>query len=389
MPATYSFSDLIRSVTFAIIDEGVESRMIGGNANDFFRICFLGTGCATPSKHRNNSAILISFPSISKDLSPSKTTVNYDVSILLDAGEGVCGQLYRHYGGDSSRFFQGLLTIRIVWISHQHCDHVAGFPLLLQYIYRARILSKGNMSKRYQSSERDQYEMISKDASHSSDESHQSHRISHNTTQISCNESLGCCDIHYPKILVICPENIRQFYEYTACISGLDDLITFIPITSTLYAGLTIKEDAGFYNLNKYITKIQSIPVYHCQQAYGVILYTSSHHKIVYSGDCRPNSSLINYGQDCDVLIHEATFDDSFHEDALKKKHCTVSEAYVVGKKMNAKHIVLTHFSQRYPVHQSTTKDSETLSNASSKRDNILTGWFRGITICMMRNAAH
>ena len=30
--------------------------------------------------------------------------------------------------------------------------------------------------------------------------------------------------------------------------------------------------------------------------------------KIVYSGDCKPSSSFDNFT--CDILIHEATFDD-------------------------------------------------------------------------------
>ena len=37
-------------------------------------------------------------------------------------------------------------------------------------------------------------------------------------------------------------------------------------------------------------------------------------------------------------------------QDAECKRHCTTSEAVEVGTRMKAKHIVLTHFSQRYPV---------------------------------------
>jgi len=33
----------------------------------------------------------------------------------------------------------------------------------------------------------------------------------------------------------------------------------------------------------------------------------------------------------------------------LKKKHCTTNEAIQVGINMKAEHILLTHFSQRYP----------------------------------------
>ena len=37
-------------------------------------------------------------------------------------------------------------------------------------------------------------------------------------------------------------------------------------------------------------------------------------------------------------------------DDALKKKHCTVFEAASIAQQMRARHIVLTHFSQRYPT---------------------------------------
>ena len=66
--------------------------------------------------------------------------------------------------------------------------------------------------------------------------------------------------------------------------------------------------------------------------------------KIVYSGDCKPSKSLIERGQNCDILIHEATFDDYNKVKANKLLHSTISQAIDVGNKMKAKHIILTHF---------------------------------------------
>ena len=87
----------------------------------------------------------------------------------------------------------------------------------------------------------------------------------------------------------------------------------------------------------------------HCQNAYGIVLDLASGQKIVFSGDCRPSQSLVKAGINCNLLIHEATFDDIRMQDALKKKHSTISEAVGIAKKMNAEHTILTHFSQRYP----------------------------------------
>jgi ribonuclease Z len=46
---------------------------------------------------------------------------------------------------------------------------------------------------------------------------------------------------------------------------------------------------------------------------------------------------LIAAGLHCDVLVHEATFDDSLQADAIAKRHCTVAEAVQVSRDMHAK----------------------------------------------------
>lgn len=51
---------------------------------------------------------------------------------------------------------------------------------------------------------------------------------------------------------------------------------------------------------------------------------------------------------ECDVLIHEGTMDDDLLEDAKQKRHSTVSQALDIGARMKARHVILTHFSQRY-----------------------------------------
>lgn len=53
-------------------------------------------------------------------------------------------------------------------------------------------------------------------------------------------------------------------------------------------------------------------------------------------------------GRDSDLLIHEATMEDELAHEAIAKMHSTTSQAIDVGKQMNAKSILLTHFSQRY-----------------------------------------
>lgn len=70
--------------------------------------------------------------------------------------------------------------------------------------------------------------------------------------------------------------------------------------------------------------------------------------KLTYSGDTIPCNELIAIGKGSTVLIHEATLEDDLALSADHKKHSTVSQAVTQGIKMNAKHIILTHLSQRY-----------------------------------------
>lgn len=70
--------------------------------------------------------------------------------------------------------------------------------------------------------------------------------------------------------------------------------------------------------------------------------------KLVYSGDTRPSARLVELGHGATVLIHEATFSDCKADEALKKRHSTISEAIEVAQQMNAQRLILTHFSQRY-----------------------------------------
>lgn len=89
--------------------------------------------------------------------------------------------------------------------------------------------------------------------------------------------------------------------------------------------------------------------VAHRGHAWGLVLHHSSGWKIVYSGDTKPCSSLVRSGKGATLLIHEATLEDDKPDVAHDKGHSTFSQAIEVGQKMGARHIMLNHFSQRYP----------------------------------------
>ncbi len=70
--------------------------------------------------------------------------------------------------------------------------------------------------------------------------------------------------------------------------------------------------------------------------------------KITFSGDLSPTKSLIDLGNNSDILIHEATFAEKLAEIAKEKKHSTSVDAAMDAKEMKAKQLILTHISTRY-----------------------------------------
>lgn len=83
---------------------------------------------------------------------------------------------------------------------------------------------------------------------------------------------------------------------------------------------------------------------------YNLILSESGYFFDIFSGDTLPCENLVKLGENCDLLIHEATMEDDLLQEAKTKYHSTVSQAIQAGKQMQAKFTLLTHFSQRYSV---------------------------------------
>ena len=70
--------------------------------------------------------------------------------------------------------------------------------------------------------------------------------------------------------------------------------------------------------------------------------------KVVYTGDTRPVEKFVEFAENADLLIHDATFDDELAERAHEDGHSTASQAADTAKKAGAKRLVLTHISARY-----------------------------------------
>ncbi len=71
--------------------------------------------------------------------------------------------------------------------------------------------------------------------------------------------------------------------------------------------------------------------------------------KIVYTGDTKPFGAFAKFAEEADLVIHDCTFDESMVERASIDGHSTPSQAATQAKNANAKRLVLSHISARFP----------------------------------------
>ncbi|KAJ3149125.1 Zinc phosphodiesterase ELAC protein 2 [Geranomyces michiganensis] len=254
----------------------------------------LGTGSAIPGRFRNGYATFVTFPT---------------GNLLLDGGEGTLGQLFRHYGPEALR--KEVANLKLVFVSHLHADHHLGI---------IRVLSFWN-------------EVHDKQAKPLV-------MIAPARYRIFMQEYSDVEDFGFDKIIFIDCEDVR--WQKDASTATADD-------NQRIMGPLSASEGLALLKESMELQSIHAVLVDHCPWAYALVLETRAGCKLVFSGDCRPSEDLIEAGQGATIVIHEGTLSDSMKDEADQKRHCTVGQAIQVAKRMQARNLLLTHFSQRYP----------------------------------------
>ena len=182
-------------------------------------------------------------------------------SFLLDCGEDTTGQLMRFYG-DKTSWMVEMTKIKAVFISHSHTDHHMGFYRLLD-------------------------------------------------ARRTAFDALGQ---PYEKLFVCYPTNLNTFFEaYETMLANHDFsqhvcLIDNDTLVRESFSAPSRKIEQLHLALN--VRCVETVPVAHAAKSSGIVLELKSGLKLVYSGDCRPTTRLIERGHDCHLLIHEATYED-------------------------------------------------------------------------------
>jgi len=262
-----------------------EEKSVGEkDVKSYPKLVFLGTASAETNRLRCQSCILVE--------------LNEASSMILDCGEDSYGQVYRFYGRE--KVAEALTKVKAIFVSHMHIDHFLGLFTLLMERKKA-------------------FEVVGK---------------------------------NYELVIIAAPLQFRRWlYVYEEEMEPITHLFKWLQHQS----GWEITDNIATENItgehmksHLQLLEYKPVEVIHCRNAYGVTFTTDNGTKVTYSGDTTPCEELIEAGKNSDILIHEATHEDSLDELAKAAKHSTFSEAISVGKRMCAKHVILTHFSQRY-----------------------------------------
>ncbi|KAJ8965129.1 hypothetical protein NQ314_004354 [Rhamnusium bicolor] len=223
-------------------------------------------------------------PNKTRNTSGILLTPDESQNILLDCGEGTYGQMIRFFGHESADHV--LAKTNAVYISHLHADHHIGLIGFLQG--RRRALDKLKLERK--------------------------------------------------PLYLFAPKQILAWLNfYNKYFENIKKEFHLVPNGDLIFNDQALPELSKTAVLEKLgLSDISTCLVRHCPNAFGVAFTYKNGHKITYSGN------------DSNVLIHEATMEDELAHEAVIKMHSTTSQAIEVGRKMNAKNILLTHFSQRY-----------------------------------------
>ncbi|WFD28414.1 ribonuclease Z [Malassezia nana] len=270
---------------------------------DHVEFVTLGTGSSMPSKYRNVLSTLVHIPD--------------EGYLILDAGESTYFQMARRFGpGRDGWAGQGIESVlrqlKMLFVSHIHGDHHMGVVRIL--LERRKLapskplfLVTNNYTRFYLR----EYDRI---------------------------EALGLRDGS-----VITLDNEMLDWQ-----SGIDpDPRSSSPPSKV--SGIVRRQwEALLREAN--LASIRTVSVQHrASHCYGLVLTHKRGWKLVFSGDTMPCQALAHAGKDATVLIHEATMQDDEVELAAAKGHSTIGQALQIAYDMRASHVLLTHFSQRYP----------------------------------------
>jgi len=205
-------------------------------------------------------------------------------SIIVDLGVGY----YMFDVGEytSRQFFKAKLNphkLKAIFITHRHGDHVLGLPGLTINLYSAGVTGKGSI------------------------------RV---YAPYWCEKQVRELFLNYGGLR----ESVILEYNFFKEVSGGK------PVYSDDYV------------------EVYAMEMEHSVPSVAYKLITRSSGKvIVYSGDTKPTSRIIDFSSGADILVYEASFSEGEEDLAVSLGHSTVKHAIEVAAKAKVKKLILFH----------------------------------------------
>lgn len=281
-------------------------------------LTFLGTSAMVPTKERNVQAVFL----------------KYDTEgILFDCGEGTQRQM--NIAG-INRF-----SVTRIFISHWHGDHVAGLVGLIQTLGKTE-------------------EAVSLDIHGPLGTKERMHHLLRSCV-FDQRVALQIFEHSPRKPTVVCETS-----EWKVCAAPMNHTTPTIGyafietdrrrIKMSILKKMGVPEGPHLQQLQK------GNSITHNGKKIDVDAVTElvPGKKIVIIPDTAPCSGALELAQDADVLISEATYSSVHAEKAEQHLHMTGAQAAMLANQANAKKLILTHFSQRYPSVKEIEEDAKT-----------------------------
>lgn len=319
---------------------------------DKIALTTLGTGSALPSKHRNVSSTLLHLP-------------DKQGYILLDAGEGTYGQLCRRFGSEVDNVVR---DIKLIFLSHTHGDHHMGTAKLLAErkklsVDRPLFVLSNNFTRAYllEVNEIQSLDICKTEESGSAKRGvifleSENFDSWYGVRPDALVENPTTPDQEDKAYHTFTKNEVRKYISSSLRTpKGKDDFenrLNFV-LKQSMESKIPLR-DASRQQIDALEEELSDTKVYTTEvdhrgaKCFGIVLRGKGW-SLAYSGDTQPCERFVKAGKDVDILLHEATFENGEEENAAKKKHSTVGQAVDVARKMGAKKLLLTHFSQRYP----------------------------------------
>ena len=273
------------------------------------RIIFLGTAGSVPTLKRNLPAVLV---------------CRKNDQILFDCGEGVQRQMLMTKTG----FHKNMK----IFLSHMHGDHVLGLPGLMQTM---ALMDRRNKLQVYGPNGIRHFLESVKEA-----------------LQFGLTYPVEIHEIYSAGIVCEEPEYTIEAAESNHVMSSFAYALIEKQRPGKFYPekakALGIPEGELWSKLQRgEKVKLANGKTVKPEDIMGSI---RNGRKIVYTGDTRPFKDFARFASGANLIIHDATLDDTLVEKADQDGHSTPSQAAEQAMKAKAKRLILTHISARYPV---------------------------------------